>query len=230
MFAGGRCTFACRTIAVKMKIDWIKIGIARGWSRVVFCVTVSLLGLINGSAYAQESSAKPVPSKDVLQAGDTIRGVVRDDIGPLMMVNVIEKDAQDRIVAHATTDAAGGFEFKLVNPGDRIGFSYMGFEPFDTVISADYYEVRLRENEETALVISADKIMEQTAYGAFVLDRRPFRVRDNYWAVRVTDMSKMSYTKEEVAKLMDVKPRKIKRYNLRLTEKNLPYLIEVWLK
>ena len=213
-----------------MKIDWIKIGIARGWSRVVFCVTVSLLALINGSAYAQKTTVKAVSSKDVLQAGDIISGVVSDSVGPLLMVNVIEKDAQDRIVAHATTDVGGNFAFKLVNPGDRIEFSYMGFEPFDTVISADYYEVRLRENEETSLVISADKIVEQTAYGAFVLDRRPFMVGDNYWAVRVTDMTKMSYTKEEVAKLMNVKPRKIKRYNLRLTEKNLPYLIEVWLK
>jgi hypothetical protein len=213
-----------------MKIDWIKIGIARGWSRVVFCVTVSLLALFNGSAYAQKTTVKAVSSKDVLQAGDTIRGVVTDSVGPLLMANVVERDAQNRIVAHSTTDVGGNFAFKLVNPGDRIEFSYIGFETYDTLISADYYEVRMRENPATALIVSADKIRETTAYGAFVLDRRPFRVGDNYWAVRVTDMSKMSYTKEEVAKLMDVKPRKIKSYNLRFTEKNIPWVIEVWLK
>jgi len=213
-----------------MKIDWIKIGIARGWSRVVFCVTVSLLALINGSAYAQKTMVKAVSSKDVLQAGDIIKGVVTDSVGPLMLANVTERDSQDRIVAHATTDVGGNFAFKLVNPGDRIEFSYIGFEPFDTVISADYYEVRLRENPATALIVSADRVRESSAYGAIPLRKGPYQIRDNNWAVVPTDLTKMSYTKQEVAQLMNVKPRKIKRYNLRLTEKNLPYLIEVWLK
>ena len=217
-----------------MKIDWIKIGIARGWSRVVFCVTVSLLALFNGSAYAQKTTVKAVSSKDVLQAGDVIRGIVSDSVGPLMMANVIERDAHDRIVAYATTDVGGNFAFKLVNPGDTIEFSYMGFEPFDTVISADYYEVRLRENPATALIVSADKIRESSAYGAIPLRKGPFKVRitirENINFVVPNDLTKMSYTKQEVAQLMNVKPRKIKRYNLRLTEKNIPYLIEVWLK
>ena len=54
------------------------------------------------------------------KAGDIISGVVEDNDGPMMMVNVTERDAADRIVAHAITDIEGNFSFKLVNPKDRI--------------------------------------------------------------------------------------------------------------
>ena len=217
---------------MKMKIDWIKIGIARGWSRVVFCVTVSLLALFNGSAYAQKTTVKAVSSKDVLRAGDVISGVVNDSVGPLMMANVTERDSLNRIVAHATTDVGGNFSFKLVNPGDRIEFSYIGFETYDTLISADYYEVRMRENPATALIVSADKIRETTAYGAIPLRKEPYKaritIRENINFVVPDDLTKTSYTKREVAKLMNIKPRKIKSYTLLFDENNQPYALRVW--
>ena len=217
-----------------MKIDWIKVWIARGWCRAVFCVTVSLLALFNGSAYAQKARVKAVASKEELKAGDIIKGVVTDSVGPLMMANVTERDSLNRIVAHAATDVGGNFAFKLVNPGDRIEFSYIGFETFDTVISADYYEVRLRENEATALVISADKITESTAYGPIPLKKEPYKVRitirENLNFVVPNDLTKMSYTKKEVAKLMGIKPRKIKSYTLLFDDNNQPYALRVWMK
>ena len=42
------------------------------------------------------------------KAGDIITGVVCDNEGPMMMVNVTERDQDDRIVAHAITDKDGG--------------------------------------------------------------------------------------------------------------------------
>ena len=217
-----------------MKIDWIKVWIAKGWSCAVFCVTVSLLALFNGSAYAQKTQVKAVASKESLQAGDIIKGVVTDSVGPLMMANVTERDAQNRIVAHAATDVGGNFAFKLVNPGDRIEFSYIGFETFDTVISADYYEVRLRENEETALVVSADRIRESTAYGPIPLRKEPYQVRitirENLNFVVPNDLTKKSYTKKEVAKLMGIKPRKIKSYTLLFDDNDQPDALRVWTK
>ena len=68
------------------------------------------------------------------KAGDIISGVIEDNDGPMMMVNVTERDAADRIVAHAITDVEGNFSFKLVNPKDRIQSSYVGYETVDIPI------------------------------------------------------------------------------------------------
>ena len=38
------------------------------------------------------------------KAGDVIRGVVSDKEGPMMLVNVTQRDSLDRIVARSITD------------------------------------------------------------------------------------------------------------------------------
>jgi hypothetical protein len=51
-------------------------------------------------------------SKAQVAAGDVISGNVSDDIEPLMMVNVVEIDKNNRIVAHGVTDINGNFSFR----------------------------------------------------------------------------------------------------------------------
>ena len=63
------------------------------------------------------------------KAGDVISGVIADAEGPMMMVNVTERDEADRIVAHAITDMEGNFSFRLVNPKDKLSISYVGYDP-----------------------------------------------------------------------------------------------------
>lgn len=71
--------------------------------------------------FAQVASAQ-------VKAGDVVSGQVWDDLEPLMMVNVVEIDKNNRIVAHGTTDINGNFSFKIVNPKDQIRISYVGCE------------------------------------------------------------------------------------------------------
>ena len=80
------------------------------------------------------------------QAGDIITGVVSDNEGPMMMVNVTERDQDDRIVAHAITDKDGVFAFKLVNPMDRLEISYVGYETVDIPISKNHFEIKMQDN------------------------------------------------------------------------------------
>ena len=61
------------------------------------------------------------------QAGDIISGTVTDDFGPVMMANVVEIDAANRIVASAVTDMSGNFSFKLKNPKDKLRITYVGY-------------------------------------------------------------------------------------------------------
>ena len=63
-----------------------------------------------------------------VKAGDIVSGQIWDDLEPLMMVNVVEIDHNNRIVAAGTTDINGNFSFKIVSPKDKIRISYIGCE------------------------------------------------------------------------------------------------------
>ena len=90
------------------------------------------------------------------KAGDVISGVVSDSEGPMMLVNVVERDQSNRIVAHGITDIEGNFSFRLVNPDHRIEVSYVGYETVDFAIDKLYYEVKLKEKEDLPKVLIFD--------------------------------------------------------------------------
>ena len=95
------------------------------------------------------------------KAGDIISGVIEDNEGPMMMVNVTERDAADRIVAHAITDINGEFSFRLQNPKDRIQITYVGYETVDIPIDKTYFEIKMRDQQDLPQVdIVAEKVME----------------------------------------------------------------------
>jgi TonB-linked SusC/RagA family outer membrane protein len=94
------------------------------------------------------------------RAGDIISGVVSDSEGPLMMVNVTERDASNRIVASAVTDIEGQFSFRLVSPNNRIEVSYVGCETVNIPITKTYFEIVLNEITEISEVeVIAERIV-----------------------------------------------------------------------
>jgi len=116
-----------------MKIRRIKVLMAKGWCKVVCFVSFSLLSVICNHASAQK-------------AGDMISGVVRDNEGPMMLVNVTQRDSLDRIVAQSITDKEGKFSFPLLNPGNTIKVTYLGYETVDIPIDKSYFEIRMKDN------------------------------------------------------------------------------------
>jgi len=115
-----------------MKIRRIKVLLAKGWCKVVCFVSFSLLSVICNHASAQK-------------AGDMISGVVSDKEGPMALVNVTQRDSLDRIVAQSITDREGKFAFPMLNPGNTIKVTYLGYEPVNLPINKQYYEIRLNE-------------------------------------------------------------------------------------
>lgn len=81
------------------------------------------------------------PSK--LKAGDMITGTVSNSGGPLMIVNVLERDNMDRVVASEVTDDNGRFSFTLVNPDDYIEFSYIGYKTVKQKIDRPRFNVTM---------------------------------------------------------------------------------------
>lgn len=80
------------------------------------------------------------------KAGDMITGIVSDNDGPKMMVNVTERDFADSIVSHAITDIDGKFSFILVDPMNRLEFTYLGYETVEIPITNNHYEIKMQEN------------------------------------------------------------------------------------
>jgi len=96
-------------------------------------VSFSLLSVVCNHASAQK-------------AGDMISGVVSDKEGPMALVNVTQRDSLDRIVAQSITDKEGKFSFPLLNPGNTIKVTYLGYETVDIPIDKFYFEIRMKDN------------------------------------------------------------------------------------
>ena len=87
-------------------------------------LTITLQSNQKQSDEANEIQIKIVPQ--TIKAGDVIHGIVADvETGvTIMMVNVYEKDANNRIVSHAITDNEGNFSMRIVNPNDVLVISH----------------------------------------------------------------------------------------------------------
>lgn len=82
------------------------------------------------------------------QVGDTISGIVTDSVSPLLAVYITELDSADRVVAYAYTDLKGEFSFRLVNPKDRIQFSFYRKERIILPIDKSYFEIRMEDDKD----------------------------------------------------------------------------------
>jgi len=105
------------------------------------------------------SSLAPTPNKmsivisgDKPGAGAIIRGVVTDEDGPLQMVNVTERDANNRIRAHSITDLEGNFAFRLVSPDNKLEFNAPGHTIMQCFITGTSYQIKLRKGDGFELI------------------------------------------------------------------------------
>ena len=67
-----------------------------------------------------------VIAQTMLAQGKVISGTVEDAMGPIMMANVVERDANNRIVSATQTDMMGNFSMEIKNPKNKLVFSYVG--------------------------------------------------------------------------------------------------------
>ena len=79
------------------------------------------------------------------KAGDIISGTVTDNMGPVMMANVVEMDAANRIVASAVTDMSGNFSFKLKNPKDKLRVSFVGYKTVTLAINKTKFAIKMQD-------------------------------------------------------------------------------------
>ena len=102
--------------------------------KIKLLVTAILLALVQ-TAFAQ---------------GTRISGTVTDDFGPVMMANVVERDANNRIVTAAVTDVNGNFSMVVKNTKNRLTVSYVGSQPVSVPIGAKtHFAIKLGASKTT---------------------------------------------------------------------------------
>ena len=99
-----------------------------------------------------------VAAQDIL-----ISGTVEDEDGPVMMGNVVERDANNRIVAHGTTDMNGHFSFRINNPKNKLTISYVGYETQVVPIDRKVFNIKLKEQGKIKEVVVTAKRKTQTS-------------------------------------------------------------------
>ena len=106
-------------------------------------ITIIVLALIASLATAHPISMEAPKAKKTkaVKAGDKISGTVGDEAGPLMGATVCEVNANGRIVESMITDLNGHFVMKVVNPKDRIRFSYVGMKTVTMPIDKTEYKI-----------------------------------------------------------------------------------------
>jgi len=102
----------------------------------------------------QDSESQSMVVAQTLKAGDVIHGLVANaETGiTIPMVNVYEKDAKNRIVAHALTDIEGNFRMKIVDPNDVLIISHPEYAEAQRPIANGPISIRklITENEDEA--------------------------------------------------------------------------------
>ena len=92
-----------------------------------------------------------VVTQMALAQGVRISGTVSDNDGPIMMGNVTERDANNRIVSATQTDFNGNFSLEIKSTKNKIWFSYVGDKTkVMTIGNNTMFKVKL-EPEGTAL-------------------------------------------------------------------------------
>ena len=112
-----------------------------------------------------------IASAAQLSAQQRISGQVSDAMGPLMMVNVVEVDADNRYVNHATTDFDGNFTMIVKNTKNKLKVSYVGFQ--DVVLeigTRTFFDIVMKDDNQIEEVIIEAKQRSKSG-GLDILER-----------------------------------------------------------
>ena len=88
-----------------------------------------------------------VPMKTLAQEA-RISGTINDNLGPVMMCNVVEVDANNRNISFAQTDMNGNFSMTIKNPKNHLKVTYVGYIPYEVKIGKKTrFNIKLKERK-----------------------------------------------------------------------------------
>lgn len=125
-----------------------------------------------------------------------ISGTVEDAMGPVIMANVIEQDADKRIVSATQTDMMGNFSMEIKNPKNKLVVSYVGSKTKVLPIGSQTVFKIVLEEESTALseVVITSK---RTSSGGLNISEREMTVSRQTFDL--TEVEGMAFTSADEA-------------------------------
>ena len=128
-------------------------------------------------------------AQTIMAQSKVISGTVEDAMGPIMMANVVERDANNRIVNATQTDMMGNFSMEIKNPKNKLVISYVGSKTKILPIGDQkVFNVKL-EDEGTALSEVVVKGRRTTAGGLNIDSREVSTSRQTFNLDKVEGMS-----------------------------------------
>lgn len=132
----------------------------------------------------------------VMAQGQRISGTITDNFGPVIMANVVERDANNRIVTATVTDVNGNFSMVIKDPKNKLAISYVGAK---TKVLAIGTRTKFNENLSSETTIQEVKVVSQRKAnsGGLAIPKREVSV-----AQQTMDMSEvegLSFTSADEA-------------------------------
>ena len=149
--------------------------------KIKLLVTAILLALVQ-TAFAQ---------------GTRISGTVTDDFGPVMMANVVERDANNRIVTAAVTDVNGNFSMIVKNTKNHLTISYVGAKPVSIPIGAKtHFPIKLGSSQTTVKEVTVTSRRRANS-GGLSIPKREVSVAQQ--TMDMSDVEGLSFTSADEA-------------------------------
>lgn len=137
-----------------------------------------------------------VASAATLKAQQRISGQISDAMGPLMMVNVVEIDKDNRIVEHATTDFDGNFTMIVKNNKNKLKISYVGFkEEILEIGTRTVFNVTMKDDNQIEEVVIEAKQRAMSG-GLDILEREVSVAKQTF---KMSEMEGLSFASVDEA-------------------------------
>ena len=128
--------------------------------------------------------------------GKVISGKVEDAMGPVMMANVVERDANNRIVSATQTDMMGNFSMQIKNPKNKLVISYVGSKTkVLTIGDQKSFVVKLEDEKTTLSEVTVRG--RRTSSGGLNIDKREISVSQQTFNLQ--DVEGMAFTSADEA-------------------------------
>lgn len=135
-------------------------------------------------------------SQVLLAQAQRISGVVTDKEGPVMMANVVERDANNRIVSATQTDFNGNFSMQVKSPKNKLVISYVG-DKSKTITIGNQTTFKIRLEPESTMLGEVVVKSKRTSSGGLMISKKEISV-----AQQTFDMSEvegLSFTSADEA-------------------------------
>ncbi len=137
-----------------------------------------------------------IASAATLSAQQRISGQVSDAMGPLMMVNVVEIDKDNRFVNHATTDFDGNFTMIVKNNKNKLKFSYVGFQDVIMEIGTQtVFNITMKDDNQIQEVVIQARPRTKSG-GLDILEREVSVAKQTF---KMSDMEGLSFASVDEA-------------------------------